>query len=194
MHLTLHITLCDRLILWQETEPVKLSLSYRGNILIPIKHVFFVRSVHFVYQLLWKLTQKNMRLSLVNDMWQCKTPGNLMFGMNLWLKLLYKQRDANLLSVILQRWTEKTPQCVGHREFDHKYSNGIFYHELKRITPWQQGQKFTFMNAKWVHKGSLTVRTFSSQRLKSIMVNCSTFAFLLNFSFMKQRKHQSFGI
>ena len=42
-------------------------------------------------------------------------------------------------------------------------------------------------------KGSLTIRPFSSPRLKNMLVNCSTFAFLLNFSFMKYRKHHSFG-
>ena len=34
-------------------------------------------------------------------------------------------------------------------------------------------------------QGSLTIRPFSSPGLKNILVNCSTFVFLLNFSFMK---------
>ena len=34
-------------------------------------------------------------------------------------------------------------------------------------------------------EGSLTIRPFSSSRLINILVNCSTFAFLLNVSFMK---------
>ena len=34
-------------------------------------------------------------------------------------------------------------------------------------------------------KGSLTIRPFSSPWLKTTLVNCSTFVFLLNFSFIK---------
>ena len=37
----------------------------------------------------------------------------------------------------------------------------------------------------YLPKGSLTIRPFSSPRLKNILVNCSAFTFLLNFSFMK---------
>ena len=44
-----------------------------------------------------------------------------------------------------------------------------------------------------VLEGSLTIRPFSSSRLKNILVNSSTFAFLLNFSFIKYRNNQSFG-
>ena len=56
-----------------------------------------------------------------------------------------------------------------------------------------QHNVFDFEHAPQNEEGALTIRPFSSPLLKNMLVNFSTFAFLLNFSFMKYRKHQSFG-